>query len=205
MIHRLALLATVLLVPGFAAAQTPAQTPPAAPAQAQQAPAATPAPAAPQAPAPQAQTQAQPRAGGGLVSERTISATLANEAALAAVEACAGRGWRAAAAVVDRSGVLKSLVRGDGAAPHTVDSSRAKAYTAATMRNTTSAIQETVRTNPAAAQLPSIPGLLVLGGGIPIRVGEEVVGAIGVGGAPGGHLDDQCAEAGIARIRDRLN
>ena len=61
-----------------------------------------------------------------------------------------------------------------------------------------------MRTNPGAARLPDIEGFLVVGGGIPIRAGEEVVGAIGVGGAPGGHLDDQCAEAGIARIRDRL-
>jgi uncharacterized protein GlcG (DUF336 family) len=49
-----------------------------------------------------------------------------------------------------------------------------------------------------------IDGLLILGGGLPIRVGDEVIGGIGIGGAPGGHLDDQCAEAGIARIRDRL-
>jgi uncharacterized protein GlcG (DUF336 family) len=50
-----------------------------------------------------------------------------------------------------------------------------------------------------------IDGLLILGGGLPIHAGDEVIGAIGIGGAPGGHLDDQCAEAGIAKIRDRLN
>jgi uncharacterized protein GlcG (DUF336 family) len=157
-----------------------------------------PAPAAPPA------ASAPPPARAGLVTERSVSATLAIEAATAAVEACAGRGWRAAAAVVDRAGQPKALVRGDGAAPHTIDSARAKAYTAATLRNNTTAVQEMVRTNPGASQLPAIPGLLILGGGIPLRVGDEVVGAIGVGGAPGGHLDDQCAEAGIARIRDRL-
>jgi uncharacterized protein GlcG (DUF336 family) len=143
--------------------------------------------------------------GGGTSTERNVSATLAAEAVAAAVEACAGRGWRVAAAVVDRSGVLKALLRGDGAGPHTVVSAQAKAYTAATLRNGTSQIAETVRSNPAAAGLMHVPGLLILGGGMPIRVGEEVVGAIGVGGAPGGHLDDQCAEAGVARIRDRLN
>ncbi|MBW8268650.1 GlcG/HbpS family heme-binding protein [Caldovatus aquaticus] len=187
MFRRFALTAA-LLAPAATSAQAPGAAPPPA--------------AAPPAAAPQAQQQAAPR--GSLVTERSIAAALAAEAAAAAVEACAGRGWRVAAAVVDRSGVLKALLRGDGAAPHTVDSARGKAYTAATLRNTTSALQETVRTNPGASQLPAIPGLLILGGGIPIRVGEEVVGAIGVGGAPGGNFDDQCAEAGIARIRDRL-
>jgi len=140
----------------------------------------------------------------GLVTERNISAALAAEATAAAVEACAARGYRVSAAVVDRSGVLRALLRGDGAGPHTVSSARAKAYTAASLRTPTAQVLETVRTNPGAARLPDIEGFLIVAGGMPIREGEEVVGAIGVGGAPGGHLDDQCAEAGIARIRDRL-
>lgn len=140
----------------------------------------------------------------GVVTERNIAAGLAAEAVAAAVEACSGRGYRVTAAVVDRSGVLRALLRADGAGPHTVASARAKAYTAASMRTGTSQILETVRTNPGAARLPDIEGFLVVGGGLPIRAGEEVVGAIGVGGTPGGHLDDQCAEAGIARIRERL-
>jgi uncharacterized protein GlcG (DUF336 family) len=140
----------------------------------------------------------------GVVTERNISAALAAEAVAAAVEACAGRGFRVSAAVVDRSGVLKALLRADGAGPHTVSSAQAKAYTAVSMRANTSQILETVRTNPGAARLVDIDGFLIVGGGMPIRIGDEVVGAIGVGGAPGGHLDDQCAEAGIARIRERL-
>jgi len=145
-----------------------------------------------------------PGLGQGLVTERNISAALAAEAVAAAVEACAGRGFRVSAAVVDRSGVLRALLRADGAGPHTVSSARAKAYTAASMRTNTTQILETVRTNPAAARLPDIEGFLIVGGGMPIRAGEDVVGAIGVGGAPGGPLDDHCAEAGIARIRERL-
>lgn len=145
-----------------------------------------------------------PGLGQGVVTERNISAGLAAEAVAAAVEACAGRGFRVSAAVVDRSGVLKALLRADGAGPHTVASAQAKAYTAVSMRANTSQILETVRTNPGAARLVDIQGFLIVGGGMPIRVGDEVVGAIGVGGSPGGHLDDQCAEAGIARIRERL-
>jgi len=139
------------------------------------------------------------------INERTIATALAVEAAAAAVAHCQGQNWRVSVAVVDRSGVLKALIRQDGAGPHTVDSARRKAYTASTMRNGTGAIGEAARTNPAAAQLVAIDGFLLLGGGLPIRIGDEVVGAIGVGGAPGGQLDDQCAEAGIAKIRDRLN
>jgi len=147
----------------------------------------------------------EPALAQGLVTERSVNAALAAEAVAAAVEACAGRGYRVAAAVVDRAGVLRALLRADGAGPHTVASARAKAYTAVSMRAATSQVLEQVRSNPAASRLTDIEGFLVVGGGMPIRVGDEVVGAIGVGGAPGGHLDEQCAEAGIARIRDRLS
>lgn len=146
-----------------------------------------------------------PALGQGLVVERTIAAGLAAEAMAAAVEACAARGHRVTAAVVDRSGMLRALLRADGAGPHTVAAARAKAYTAASMRAPTTQILETMRTNPGALRTPDIEGFLVVGGGMPIRAGDEVVGAIGVAGAPGGHLDDQCAEAGIERIRERLN
>ncbi|MGG5822198.1 GlcG/HbpS family heme-binding protein [Falsiroseomonas sp. HW251] len=141
----------------------------------------------------------------GLVTERSISAALAVEAAQAAVAACAERNFRVAAAVVDRSGQVKALVRADGAGPHTVDGSRAKAFTSATLRVPTSGAQTAVRENPAASTLPFLPGVVPLAGGVPIRAGEDVVGAIGVGGAPSGLVDEECANAGIARIRDRLN
>jgi len=139
-----------------------------------------------------------------LRTERTLPMALASEAALAAVQFAQEKGWTVTVAVVDRAGQVRVLLRGDGAGPHTLDASRRKAFTAASARNNTSAILETVQKNPAAANLPMIDGFLVLGGGIPIRVGTDVIGAIGVGGAPGGHLDDQCAEAGLAKIRDRL-
>ncbi|MBM3450222.1 MAG: heme-binding protein [Armatimonadetes bacterium] len=143
---------------------------------------------------------------GGVRMEHNISLALAAEAAGGAVEACAQRNYFVVvAAVVDRAGQLKALLRGDNATPHTIHSVRRKAYKSATPRNNTLAIQNNVQTNPAAAQLASIDGILALGGGVPIRVGEGVIGAIGVGAAPGGNLDEECANAGIARIRARLN
>ena len=140
----------------------------------------------------------------GALQEKDISLDLANDAATAAVQFCQDKGWKVSAAVVDRAGLLKALQRADGAGPHTVDASRRKAYTAASARNDTSAMLETIQKNPAAANLALVDGFLILGGGRPIRAGEEVIGAIGVGGAPGGQLDDQCATAGIEKIRDRL-
>jgi uncharacterized protein GlcG (DUF336 family) len=136
--------------------------------------------------------------------QKNISLALAHDAAEAALQNCSGKGWKVSVAVVDRAGQLKMQLRGDGAGPHTLDSSRRKAYTAASMREGTSKMLEISQKSPAAATLPMIDGLLLLGGGLPIKVGDEVIGAIGVSGAPGGHLDDECAEAGIARIKDRF-
>lgn len=136
--------------------------------------------------------------------EKNISLTLAIDAARGAVQSCREKDWNVSVAVVDRSGQIIVQLRADGAGPHTIDASRRKAFTSASARNNTSAILENVQKNPGAANLPMIDGFLVLGGGMPIRIGNEVIGAIGVGGAPGGHLDDQCAEAGINTIRDRL-
>lgn len=136
--------------------------------------------------------------------ERTLSLALANEVAAEAMRYCTDKGWKVSVAVVDRAAQLKVLLRGDGASPHTVDSSRRKAYTAASLREGTTAMLEVIRKNPAAVNLTMIDGFLLLGGGLPIRAGGEVVGAIGVGGAPGGHLDDECAAAGIDRIKARL-
>ena len=137
-------------------------------------------------------------------TEKNLPLALANEAAGAAVEACRAKGWLVSAAVVDRAGILLVQQRADGAGPHTLDSSRRKAYTSASMKSPTTALMEMTLKNPSALNLSKIDGFLLLGGGLPIRAGDEVIGAIGVGGAPGGPLDDQCAEAGIDKIRDRL-
>ena len=99
---------------------------------------------------------------------------------------------------------VRAVLRADNAGPHTLEASRLKAYTSASAKNTTLAIMEGSQKNPAAANLGQIPGYLLLGGGVPVKVGNEVIGAVGVGGAPGGHLDEQCAVAGIAKVQDLL-
>lgn len=143
-------------------------------------------------------------AGAQVLQERNMPLVAAHEIARGAVEACAAKGSNVAAAVVDRAGVVRALLRADRAGPHTADSARAKAYTSASLRNATAAVAEAVEKNPAQRNLGQIPGFLLLGGGLPVRVGDEVIGAVGVGGAPNGQLDEECARAGIEKAQPGL-
>jgi len=137
-------------------------------------------------------------------TERTMSLELANQLAAATVASCLAGGYNVTAAVVDRAGQLRALQRADNAGPHTIDAAQAKAFTSASAKNNTLAMMEGAQKNPAAANLVHIPGFLLLGGGVPVKVGNDVIGAIGVGGAPGGHLDEQCAVAAIDKAKDLL-
>lgn len=137
-------------------------------------------------------------------TERNLSLDLANQIASAAVSACQANGHSVTAAVVDRAGLLRALERADNAGPHTIEAARVKAFTSASARNSTLAMMENAQKNPAAANLVHIPGFLLLGGGVPVRAGNEVIGAVGVGGAPGGHLDEQCAVAALDKVKDLL-
>ncbi|MFQ6016634.1 MAG: heme-binding protein [Kiloniellaceae bacterium] len=148
---------------------------------------------------------ANPAAAATLPSEQVLTLALAQEAVAAALQACEDQGYRVSVAVVDRSGRIKAQLRGDGAGPHTLDSSRKKAYTALSLRHATSDLVALIQKRPEAAGLKEMNAeILILGGGLPIAAGEEVIGGIGVGGAPGGHLDESCAKAGIDKIRNRL-
>ena len=136
-----------------------------------------------------------------LPKEPVLPLSLAHKAVQAAVEACKKDGYRVSVSVVDRAGILRAMGRADGAGPHTVDSSRKKAYTAASLRRTTSELADLMaRTPPLQALRDMNDQILLLGGGLPIEIGGDVVGGIGVGGAPGTHLDDACAEAGLDAI-----
>ena len=111
-------------------------------------------------------------------------------------------GWQPAA--MNAACTVRAVQRADHAGPHTLDASRLKAYTSASAKNSTLAMMEGAQKNPAAANLVHIPGYLLLGGGVPVKVGNEVIGAVGVGGAPGGHLDEQCAMAALAKVQEQL-
>ena len=137
-------------------------------------------------------------------TEKNMSLDLANQIATAAVAACTANGYAVAATVVDRAGLVRAVQRADNAGAHTLASSQQKAWTSASAKNTTLAMMEGAQKNPAAANLVYLPGFLLLGGGVPVKVGNETIGAVGIGGAPGGHLDEQCAMAALAKVQDQL-
>jgi uncharacterized protein GlcG (DUF336 family) len=133
-----------------------------------------------------------------------LPAALAVEAASETVASCAKQGYHETAQVVDADGVVIATIRGDVAGAHTLDSALYKAYTAASFKNDTLALAERAKGEDSIAPLGKLPHVMFFGGGVPIRLGDEVLGAIGASGAPGGKLDDACARAGLDKIKDRL-
>jgi uncharacterized protein GlcG (DUF336 family) len=136
-----------------------------------------------------------------LPKESILPLSMATKAVQAAIEACKKDGYRVSVSIVDRAGVLRAMGRADGAGSHTVDSSRKKAYTASSLRRATTELADLIGKVPTLEALRDMhPEILILGGGLPIEIGGDVVGGIGVGGAPGAHLDDACAQAGLDAI-----
>lgn len=129
---------------------------------------------------------------------------LALDIAREAIAACAAQGYNVSVAVVDRAGVLRAELRADNAGPHTVDAARRKAFTAASTRVPTGAMAENVQKTPALAQLVAVDGFLILGGGVPVKVGGETIGAVGIGGAPAPQLDEACASVALAKVEAQL-
>src|SRR5215469_11126521 len=138
------------------------------------------------------------------VTTHRIPAALAAEAAVEAVAFCAKDGYRETAVVVDIDGAHQAEVRGDGAGIHTLDSANDKAYTAVTFRTDTLPLAERAKEPGGIVILSKLPHVMFFGGGVVIKIGEEVVGAIGASGAPGAQLDEACARAGVKKIQDRL-
>ncbi len=136
-----------------------------------------------------------------LPKESVLPLSLASKAIQASLDVCNKDGYRVSVSVVDRAGVLRAMVRTDGAGSHTVDSSRRKAYTASSLRRPTTELAELINRVPTLQALRDMNDqVLMLGGGLPIEIGGEIVGGIGVGGAPGAHFDDACAQAGLDAI-----
>ena len=138
----------------------------------------------------------------GLIPAPRISAALANEAVAAAVASCAAQGYTETAVLVDTDGVVQASLRGDGAGIHTLDSAHDKAYTSVTFKSDTMAMME--RAQVLNVLVTRLPHLLLAGGGVVIKSGSTVVGAIGASGAPGFQLDHACAKAGADKIADHL-
>jgi uncharacterized protein GlcG (DUF336 family) len=140
----------------------------------------------------------------GLVTAKRLSASLAAELVMAAVTACAQKSYHVGAVVLDTSGVQQAALRGDGASPQNVLNANDKAFTAASFGMDTTELVERAKAGPAPSAFAKVPHLLLNAGGVVIKVGDEVIGAIGVSGAPGGENDAVCAKAALAQIKDRM-
>jgi len=135
---------------------------------------------------------------------RALKPELALEAAQAAMTECRERGYQVAVSVTDRFGILQVTLRDQFAGPHTPDTALRKAWTAASFRTDTGELSKLTEKGEAWA-IRNVTGALPLGGGVRIMAGDgDMVGAIGVSGAPGGEADEICAKAGIAAINDRI-
>jgi uncharacterized protein GlcG (DUF336 family) len=136
-------------------------------------------------------------------TEKNVSMAMSLAIIQGALDQCTKDGYKVSVTIVDKGGNVAASVRGDGTGPHTMEFSRLKAYTART-RNQTSLQTMKLLEDPANAFIRQIPGVVGVGGGVPIRAGTEVIGAVGVSGAPGGEKDEVCANAGIAKVADAL-
>ncbi len=139
-----------------------------------------------------------------LASSKILPMAIANEIALATIAKCTADGFRVSVVVTDRNGTPIVSLRGDGTGPHTADSARRKAYTAASMRSPTADLAKRIAENPGAAALATLPDILALAGGLPVKAGDEAIGGVGVGGAPGGDKDAACAQAGLDAVAAKL-
>ncbi len=138
-----------------------------------------------------------------LLTHHDLPYEVALTIAKGAVEACAAKGYAESAVVVDRDGETVVSIRGDNAAPHTVENARRKAYTAMSFRTPTSEYAKRFAdNNPVVRQQVTLPNVIAIPGGVPIKVGDEVVGGIGASGSPG--IDEPCVQAGLDKVADQL-
>jgi uncharacterized protein GlcG (DUF336 family) len=144
-----------------------------------------------------------------VLATHRLGAGLAAEAVSEAVVACAKQGYKVTATIVDTDGITQAMLRGDGATMTALEASHDKAYTvlmlgASRNEEANSAVAQRMGTAPSAGGLAKLPHILLTPGAVVIRTGTEAIAAIGVGGAPGGDLDEACAKAGLDKISDRL-
>ena len=138
----------------------------------------------------------------GLISESSISANSALELAVASRERCRADGYKVTITVLNRHARTAVVLSDDGVNPHTVENSMRKAYTAFTTRTPTAEMAK--RAQPGLSGFMLLDKISPLDGGLPIFAGKELVGAIGISGAPGGEKDTACAQAGLAKIAAAL-
>ena len=146
----------------------------------------------------------------GLVTTQKLSAPLANELVGQTVANCAEKGYMVTAIVVDLDGVRQALLRGNGAPIHSMDNAYFKAYTAASLtlarkEDSTKAVADRMaKAAPTTVPQTPLPNVTYAQGGVAIMAGGATIGAIGVSGAPGGAIDEDCARTALAKIQGRM-
>ena len=131
-----------------------------------------------------------------LIAPRSISLDAAQQLARVALESCRKSGFNVTITVLDSAGRTRVVLHDDKAGPHTIENSMRKAYTSLTFRSNTIDYAKRNEGRPA----PMLSGVTLGQGGVVLKAGNDIVGSVGVSGAPGGDKDQACAEAGIATI-----
>jgi uncharacterized protein GlcG (DUF336 family) len=140
----------------------------------------------------------------GTVKTTRMGAMVAFAVVSAAVDTCAKQNQQVTAVVLDPDGVQQAFLRGDGAGIHTVEMADYKAYTALSFRTDGIDLVERAAKGNVPAAIGKLPRLILAQGGVVIRSGDEILGAIGVSGARGNNIDTQCARAAVEKIKDQL-
>ena len=138
-----------------------------------------------------------------LLARKDLSASTALTIAQTALETCTKQGYRVSVTVVGRSGEILVQIRGDNSSPHTMENSMRKAYTSRTTRAPSGDMVKRLKDNPQLSQI-YLANIIAAQGALPITVGEDVIGAAGVSGAPGGDKDEACVKAGLDKVADQL-
>ena len=139
-----------------------------------------------------------------ILTERNISLPLALNIANAAMAACKADGYDVTAAVVDRAGDLKVLLRADTANPHNADLARRKAYTSRTFKVPSMEVAKRTNGPTDLSGQRFLVDIIPLGGGVPINAGNETIGALGISGSPTQEADEKCANAALASVASSL-
>jgi uncharacterized protein GlcG (DUF336 family) len=145
---------------------------------------------------------AQP-ANAELLTHKDLSAAIAMSIAQTAIATCKANGYKVSVTVVGRNGEIILQVRGDGTGPHTTENSFRKAYTARTFRTPSGAFAERVKANPTSGAV-HLNNVVAAQGALPIKVGDDTIGAAGASGAPGGEKDEACIKAALDKVADQL-
>jgi uncharacterized protein GlcG (DUF336 family) len=134
-----------------------------------------------------------------LIASKDMSVTMAVTIATTAIQTCKAQGYNVSAHVLGRSGEILVSMRGDDTGPHTLENSFKKAWTARATRAPSLNFVNAVKANPTAGAI-HLSNMVPAQGGLPIMVGMDVIGAVGVSGAPGGDKDEACAKSGIDKV-----